>query len=384
MKVLHVIRIIGIGGAEKLLLQLLPAQNQKITAECAIFHKDGDEKAAGKIGEELRNRGVKTYIFGYKKVYEKAIRKKILDILDAGHYDLVHSHLKYADAWLAWLKFRGRLRLPVISTMHGYNDTYENEYGFVVHKKLYRSSYFILSKWIFRQLDGFILISNVISRFFHETSLIKAQPTVVIYHGYEKTSDPGWRENKEGEFHIALPGRLIKRKGQLYAIESVAVLLKDHKEVTLHLFGEGPDRPELEAVIEEKQLSGRVLLHGYVHGLTDRLKEMDVIVIPSLWEGFGIVFLDAFAAGVPVVSFDLPASNEIIRDRSNGLLAVPYSAESLTAAISQLYDNPRLRQRLAEQAFKELNGRFSLEQMVTAYIDFYNVIYEKRVQALQK
>ena len=373
MKVLHVINISGMGGAEKLLLQLLPALNSRVNTQCLIMHKAGAGDAAEQIARELRLKGINVFIFAYRRLTSKGIFTELIRVISQGNYQLIHSHLKYADAWLAWMKFRKKIRIPVVTTMHGYNDAYENENGFVIRKDLWRSPYFLISKWIYRQLDGFILISNIVKHFFVETGLIGNRPNVVIYHGYEATPEPLKIRKASIPLQVAVPGRLLKRKGQQFAIESIAMLRKDGIDISLHLFGEGPNRAELEKLVAEKQLAHKIFLHGYVHGLLDRLKDMDIIVVPSLWEGFGLVFLDAFAAGVPVVGFDLPAANEIIRHEHNGLLAEPYSSVSLANAIRRLYDDAALRESLSAQAFKDLQY-FTMDSMVNSYISFYRQI----------
>jgi glycosyltransferase involved in cell wall biosynthesis len=374
MKVLHIININAIGGAEKLLLQLLPALDKKVKVECAVYYPRNSGAAALQIAEGLKNTGIPVYTFPYYKLYDRKIFSNLLSQINNGNYTLIHSHLKYADGWLAWLKFRKKITLPVVSTMHGYNDKYENAFGFTVSKRLFFSYYFQVSKWVFRQLDGFILISNIVSEFFNKTGLIKNKQQVVIYHGYEKPGLPAgglFKKNNKGDFRLALPGRLIKRKGHRYAIEALEKLKGHYPGISLHIYGDGPDREVLQQIVAEKDLNQHIFFHGYVNDLVNRLKEMDIVLIPSLWEGFGLVFLDAFAAGVPVVAFDLPAANEIIRDGYNGLLAAPNSSGDLAENILKLYKNPELSEKIANHAFAELQTKFSIDSMTDNYMSFY-------------
>ena len=105
-----------------------------------------------------------------------------------------------------------------------------------------------------------------------------------------------------------------------------------------------------------------------------RLKKMDIILIPSMGESFGMVFLEAFAAGVPVVAFDLPAGNEIVRDGGNGLLAKPENVNSLVEKIKLLCNDAALRKRIVNQATTDLLQQFSLTRMANQYQAFYQSI----------
>lgn len=373
MKVLHVINIGGYGGAEKLLLQLLPALNQHSQTECWIAYQQANSEAALRIAGELKSMGVAITTHAYTKVYEKGIFKTLQQKITGGQYDLIHSHLKQADFWLAVLKFRRRIDVPVVSTMHSYTDRYENKYGFNVTPKIYLTPYYQVTRWIYRQLDGFILISDIVSRFFQQVSLLKGKKKAIIHHGYEQ---------KEilpvplppSQVRIALPGRLIRRKGHDYAIEAFGKIRKQYPEATLHFYGMGVREEELKKKVQEAGLQEHIIFEGYQHNLLAELQKASVIWMPSLWEAFGLVFLDGFAAGVPVVAFDLAAGNEIVQHEVNGLLATPYSAEDLAQQTLRLLADPPLRERIVMGGRKALNEQFNMEGMTRKYLDFYQQV----------
>lgn len=374
LKVLHIINIGGYGGAEKLLLQLLPAQNQYMIADCFILHQEDNPEAALKIASELKDKNVQVYVYSYKHVLQKSIRKMIRDYAVEGRYDLLHGHLKQAELWLSILKKFGRLKIPVVSTMHGYTEAYGNKHGFAIKKRLYFSPYYLVSRVILRQLDGFILISNAISEFFNRSGLLPKVKQKIIPHGYDAGLLPEVELSQTLQMRVASPGRLIRGKGHLYAIEAIKQLRTSFPNITLHIFGDGPDRPFLENKARIEGLDNAVIFHGYVHGLVDALRTTDIILIPTLWDGFGLVFLDAFAAGVPVVAFNLPAGNEIIQHKHTGLLAEPYSSASLAENVKLLLQNDLLRKDIALNGRRELTTRFSMQTMTESYLDFYKTI----------
>jgi glycosyltransferase involved in cell wall biosynthesis len=91
-----------------------------------------------------------------------------------------------------------------------------------------------------------------------------------------------------------------------------------------------------------------------------------------MYESFGLVFLDAFAAGVPVVAFDLPAGNEIITDQVTGLLAKPYDHRSLYEQVLRLCESEDLRRTLSTNASAKLKTSFSITRMADDYVQYYN------------
>jgi glycosyltransferase involved in cell wall biosynthesis len=91
---------------------------------------------------------------------------------------------------------------------------------------------------------------------------------------------------------------------------------------------------------------------------------MDVFAMPSLWEGFGLVFLEAMAAGKPVVSTAVSAIPEVVQDGVTGLLVPPREAESLARAILALLTDPARARCMGEAGRVRLQERFTEERMI--------------------
>ena len=378
MRVLHVITINGYGGAEKLLLHLLPAlQEGNVSAECLILNKKGVQEFSRDIGSKLLEKGIKVHYGEYSSILDREALKKIKQIINAGNYNIIHSHLKYVDVWMTILKKTGGLKLPVVTTLHGYNDEYENEYGFSITKRIYFSVYYWVTKIICHSLDGFILISQIVADFYHGTNLLEKGKGKIIYHGYalkdNKYSEEKYAEKQNGPI-LAIPGRILKRKGHVFAIRALKELLIKWPDASLYIFGTGPYEPVLRKLIEEEGVGDSIIFSGYVDPLVSYLRGCDIVVIPSLWEGFGIVFLDAFAAERPVVAFDLPAGNEIIQHKINGLLASPGDSKSLADMISLLWEDKKLKETITHNATIKLINEFSIKKMAEKYLSFYSTL----------
>jgi phosphatidylinositol alpha-1,6-mannosyltransferase len=109
------------------------------------------------------------------------------------------------------------------------------------------------------------------------------------------------------------------------------------------IVGDGDDRPRLEALARERGLAGRVHFAGQVSDseLPDYYRLADVFVMPSTKEGFGIVFLEAAASGLPVIGGDRDGSADALADGAIGAMVDPDDDAALDRAIGQALDAPR-------------------------------------------
>jgi glycosyltransferase involved in cell wall biosynthesis len=100
----------------------------------------------------------------------------------------------------------------------------------------------------------------------------------------------------------------------------------------------------------------------------------DILVSPSLYESFGLVFIEAFAMQLPVIAFDAPAANEIINNGETGLLVEVYNSTELAEKIIFLLQNPAERKRLADAAFEKYTTYFNTARMVKETAAWYHSV----------
>jgi glycosyltransferase involved in cell wall biosynthesis len=136
--------------------------------------------------------------------------------------------------------------------------------------------------------------------------------------------------------------------------------------VRLHIFGEGPERGRIERQIKALGAEGHVTLRGRVARPQDALREIGLLVLPSEAEGFGLVLVEAMAAGVPVVATDVMGIRDVVDNGRTGLL-VGVGPESLTGAIRAVVEKPLLRERLARAGREEVVRRFTWGVVLPQY-----------------
>ena len=168
---------------------------------------------------------------------------------------------------------------------------------------------------------------------------------------------------EESPLPIGFIGRLdpIKRLPDLIRATG---LLRDR--VRLHIFGQGSERRELEGLIRHLQLGDVVTLHGAVPRPQDALRRIGLLVLPSRAEGFGLVLIEAMAAGIPVLATNVPGIRDVVRNGKTGLLVVP-GPRSLAAGLERLVESGALRRRLASAGCDDVRRRFTWRAVLPQY-----------------
>jgi glycosyltransferase involved in cell wall biosynthesis len=139
----------------------------------------------------------------------------------------------------------------------------------------------------------------------------------------------GWREAPRAVF----VGRLAPEKGLDTLVDAWPLVRAEHPGATLRLVGEGPERPALEARIARLGLGGAVELAGAAEDVEQRLRGVDLFVLPSREEGMSVALLEAMALGMPLVASSIPGNRRLVSDFKHGRLARVDDPEALARAI---------------------------------------------------
>jgi glycosyltransferase involved in cell wall biosynthesis len=158
-------------------------------------------------------------------------------------------------------------------------------------------------------------------------------------------------------------GRLTHQKGFDLLLQAFAMIADDHPDWKLRIWGEGPDRAELEALRERLGLTSRVEMPGVSEQPGGWIETADAFVLSSRYEGWGLVLCEAMAAGLPCVSFNCPfGPADMITDEINGLLPPDGDVAALARAMSRVMSDSKLRATLGVNAART-SERFAPEQI---------------------
>jgi glycosyltransferase involved in cell wall biosynthesis len=189
----------------------------------------------------------------------------------------------------------------------------------------------------------------------------------VLYNGiqlvdYDKEAEKKLFNRKVNEIVLGTAGRLSVEKGHSLLIDALFVLKNNGIHFTLLVAGEGPELENLKNSARDKGLDSNIKFMGFVSSIRPFMNSIDIFVLPSLWEGFGYVTIEAMAAGKPVIAFNTGSNPEIIEDTKTGLLVDPIDAAALAEKIK------RLAAQNSEREEMGINGRRRVEQLFDSAI----------------
>ena len=187
-----------------------------------------------------------------------------------------------------------------------------------------------------------------------------------IYNGIDPTAPTG-REQLAKPPVVGFMGRLADQKG----VDVLLRALTELPDASCVVVGDGPLRAEVDRLIDDLGLNGRVIMAGWRQDFQNLLATFDVLAVPSLFEGLPLVVLEAMFAGVPVVASDVGSLSEALEDGVSGLLVPPGDVDALRAALARLLADDDLRRRIGERGREVASSRFSLQAMATAYESLY-------------
>jgi glycosyltransferase involved in cell wall biosynthesis len=175
---------------------------------------------------------------------------------------------------------------------------------------------------------------------------------------------------------IGTVSHLIPWKGQEVFVRAAAILLKSHPTWRFVLVGDDifqfqGERARLTALTHELGIADRVVLVGNREDVPAILKRLSLFVLPSLYEPFGRVLIEAMAAGLPIVASRAGGVPEIVVDGETGILVEPGYAEPMAEAIAALLTDPARAKAMADAGRARVEGCFSLEATVRGVMDGY-------------
>lgn len=163
---------------------------------------------------------------------------------------------------------------------------------------------------------------------------------------------------------IGFVGQLDPRKGIDTLLEAFAQVHKHYPDVHLVLVGDGRLNSAIRQFGRQKQLNDRIHTVGFENDIPNVMKTIDLLVLPSRWEGFGIVLIEAMAAGKPTVTTAISSMPEIVVDEVTGKVVPVDDPQQLAEAISTILRDPGLARHWGELGRKRVMEMFHIDEMV--------------------
>ena len=185
-------------------------------------------------------------------------------------------------------------------------------------------------------------------------------PTKVIYNPLTLT--PGKTSTGTSKKFLAV-GRFSRlHKGFDLLIEAFRIFAKENEEWTLDIVGEGVEEPIYRKIMKDYQLEDRIHIHPFTNNIQKYYSEAQIYVLSSRWEGFGLVLVEAMAHGLPVISSDLPTSQEIMGD-----FGMYFSNGDVNGMARRMAEATQIDWQSKSRQAQEISYRFNIETIANAW-----------------
>ena len=344
--ILHISRTMDIGGAERIVFQL------------SSDLKDGFDSvhvaSTGGLWEsELSAKGIQHHkildIDSKSPLTVLKLLTSIRQIIKKNDITIVHTHHRMAAFYIRLLKLVHPKLIHVYTAHNVFKDKLPL-YGFAL--KNAKS----------------VAVGEAVNKNLKED--VGITDSRVIYNGVvlKETDDQVDEIISYGGIKLGCIARLSEQKGLTYLIEAMSLLTA--KNIRLFIVGDGELRNELENKVEELNLQDSVIFLGYRKDIVECINSFDFCVLPSVFEGFGLVAIEAFMNSKTLIATDIPGLNEVVTNK-NGILVPAKDPTALASAIDKLAMDATLRQELASQAKKDYENKFSYPLFLENYRELY-------------
>jgi glycosyltransferase involved in cell wall biosynthesis len=376
IRVLHLISTAHAGGIETFVLELARhIDRRRFDLSVCILGSHGP------LVEALRATGAAVYILGVRKSFWRSALSYFFYV-QTGRFDVVHANV--GGRLARYLARLARCRV-VITHIHGHGDE-EMEawrqgdlaYGPRIERTYVRGAHRLVacSHSIASMLTAcFPPIANRISVVPHGVNLDRFQPV-----SPDSAPVKALRHElglSEGDPVVGFIGRLVPQKGLTYLLAAAEVLQIRYPNIRFVIVGDGPLGKEMKAATVSFG-NNRCLFLGERSDVPSLLALFDVLAVPSDWEPFGIVNLEAMAAAKPVVAFDVDGIPEAIVHGKTGLLVPHRDSRALASAIAQLLDDAPLRRRMGAAGRRRVEQSFDVRDMTQAFESLYETATGRR------
>jgi glycosyltransferase involved in cell wall biosynthesis len=341
-RVLWLIKGLGAGGAEHLLVSAAEVRDRSAFAYEAAYLLPWKDTLAGRLTEL----GVPVWCLATRHEADPRWAWRLRRLLHEREYDIVHAHSPYVAgvARLVTSSLPRRRRPRLVSTTHNAWDT------FALPTRLLNAVTAPLD-------DALLAVSPQVTASMWPRSRGRAE---TLLHGValdRVRAAAASRSAERARLGIA-PRELVvgtvanytAQKDYPTLLAAARIVTAADRAVRFCAVGQGPLEDEIIRMRDELGLAGRVIVTGYQEDATRVMAGFDVFVLASRFEGLPVALMEALALGLPVVATSVGGVPSAVTDGLEGLLVPPGSPEALAGAIARLTRDPALRHEMAEAA----------------------------------
>jgi glycosyltransferase involved in cell wall biosynthesis len=297
------------------------------------------------------------------------LNNAIEKIINTYQLDLVHIHSGPGGLFLL-----RDLDVPTIITSH---HTYWQQFNYLRGQR-WKVFLYYLERMTYLKASQIICVSPDTNDILSTKYKIDKNILHVIPNGIDVNQYINYHNSAHGKKEIIYVGRIDERKGVNFLINTFEILHKTNSNLILHIVGDGKDRIRIQNSCKRKGLN--VIFHGFIPDaeLESLYKLVALQVVPSVFEGFGMVVLEAMARGIPVIATNVDGIRSIIKDGYNGLLVDYGDQNALSKQIQYLLQNKDLSNSIINNASRELE-KYNWEKIYNETIGVYRIVAQPTI-----
>lgn len=373
-KIVHLIDTLFIGGAQTHLLTILKCADR--VKYCHVVYSLTDELD---IGREIESLGINVISLNLQESLKEkrwgVVIRRISEMLKDEKPDILETHL-------TWSRIFGTIASVII----GRKNVISFEQGDIYNTGWqYTTANFLVSFFI----DKIIVCSNELKKWVCRNYWIPNRKMIVMHNtvltDFFKPKNDGRNTRRvlgigQDDIAIGSIGTLGTgiNKGMNYCIDAVSVLAQKYDNIKLIIVGDGELRGELERQVKNLKLEGVVKFLGSRRDIESILGAMDIFVLASLFEPFGIALIEAMSMEKAVVGSASGGIVEIIKDGINGFLFSPGDPKDLAEKIDRLIGDEKFRKEMGMMARKSVEEKFEAKNYVRRLESIYAGLIDRR------
>ncbi|HBX52985.1 MAG: hypothetical protein A2275_13340 [Bacteroidetes bacterium RIFOXYA12_FULL_35_11] len=374
LRVLFLITDLGKGGAERYLMDLCCEISKTKNIEFIIAALYDNNQNT----EFTNNYPVKILDYKTFRLFGENENNAYKNLLESFKPHIIHTHRFLAEFLSSYYNHKD---IRYVCHCHDKMVQFKN---FSLSTLLKKESilHFIEKIYITRKkykntTTYFIANSSDTEKYFKKSlpsSMVKN--VNLIYYGFNYNrffNINNRRINPNQPIRLLNVGSFQYKKNQKFLIEVAKELKKENVPFEMNLIGDGEKFNMIKDLVISNNLENEIFLRGICHNVEEWYKKCDLYIHSALSEAFGLVFLEAMAAGLPVITLDGKGNRDVIEEGRNGFMLFKQDASLFSNTIKSLINKPEMYSNMSEYS-KQYAARFDVTIKIKELIDFYYTI----------
>lgn len=362
-KIIHLIQSLDSGGCENMLLRTLPLLGE-------FEHTIVTLKNRGELANAFERKKIAVKNISQRNIFDLSAYRRLLKIIKATQPDIVATYLFHADAIgrIFLQSFTRKKIVPFLRTTYNHPKYREVR----IFEQL--TKYFV---------KHYLANSESVKNYYIKNIGVPREKITVIPNGIDISCYQSFERDESlrislginpDETAIICVANLHINKGHKYLLEAFEEVYKDNQKTKLLLAGDGEEKNNLLRQIENYESKNNIFFLGKRNDVPELLKISDIFVLPTLFEGMSNAIIEAMAAGVPVITTDIPENQDLIENKKTGLLFPANNVHHLVKAIKLLTTDSTLRKRFSQNSLQRVEKKFNIRTTANRLSRFFEEI----------